>query len=92
MTTKHHSNLSAIVQALKLEQVVAYPTEAVFGLGCDPDSEKAVEALLALKQRPRDKGLILIADSYEQLLPYIDDTRLYANLAASRFLPAGRVL
>lgn len=76
MTTKHQSNLSAVVQALKLEQVIAYPTEAVFGLGCDPDSEKAVEALLALKQRPRDKGLILIADSYEQLLPYIDDAQL----------------
>lgn len=67
---------NSIITALKNNQVIAYPTEAVFGLGCDPDSEQAVMALLALKQRPIEKGLILIADSYEQLKPYIDDSVL----------------
>jgi L-threonylcarbamoyladenylate synthase len=42
--------------------VIAYPTEAVYGLGCDPDNEKAVRHLLSLKQRSPDAGLILIAD------------------------------
>ncbi|GBU12995.1 tRNA(ANN) t(6)A37 threonylcarbamoyladenosine modification protein [Enterobacterales bacterium] len=65
-----------VLHALKQQQVIAYPTEAVFGLGCDPDSEAAVEALLALKHRPREKGLILIADDFQQLLPYIDETAL----------------
>ena len=51
--------------------VIAYPTEAVFGLGCDPGNEAAVMRLLAIKQRTVDKGLILIAASYEQLLPWI---------------------
>lgn len=41
--------------------VVAYPTEAVWGLGCDPFDEAAVLRLLAIKQRPVDKGVILIA-------------------------------
>ncbi|HCH50307.1 MAG TPA: L-threonylcarbamoyladenylate synthase type 1 TsaC [Proteus sp.] len=67
---------NTIVSALQNNQVIAYPTEAVFGLGCDPDSEQAVMALLALKQRPIEKGLILIADNYEQLKPYIDDDML----------------
>lgn len=44
---------------------------AVFGLGCDPDNQQAVEKLLQLKQRPVEKGLILIAASYEQLRSYI---------------------
>ena len=69
----------AIVRAVALlnnEHVIAYPTEAVFGVGCDPDSEKAVMSLLALKQRPVEKGLILIAANFEQLKPYIDDTQL----------------
>ncbi|KAB7895043.1 L-threonylcarbamoyladenylate synthase type 1 TsaC [Rouxiella sp. S1S-2] len=79
MSQQSEFNIPAVLQALKHQQVVAYPTEAVFGLGCDPDSEQAVEALLALKQRPRDKGLILIADSYEQLLPYIDESTLSAE-------------
>jgi len=76
MNRKPDNSLNAVLEALRLQQVIAYPTEAVFGLGCDPDSEQAVEGLLALKKRPKDKGLILIADSYQQLLPYIDDTLL----------------
>ena len=53
--------------------IIAYPTEAVFGLGCDPDNEFAVQKLLLIKQRPVKKGLILLAENYSQLLPYIDD-------------------
>ncbi|MBV4538820.1 MULTISPECIES: L-threonylcarbamoyladenylate synthase [Pseudomonas] len=46
--------------------VIAYPTEAVWGLGCDPWNEDAVYRLLALKSRPVDKGLILVADNIHQ--------------------------
>ncbi|EKN4075868.1 L-threonylcarbamoyladenylate synthase type 1 TsaC [Yersinia enterocolitica] len=73
---ENRAALSDVLQALQQEEVIAYPTEAVFGLGCDPDSEKAVNALLALKQRPWQKGLILIATNYEQLKPYVDDAAL----------------
>jgi L-threonylcarbamoyladenylate synthase len=59
--------------SLKNGEVIAYPTEAVFGLGCDPDNEQAVEHLLALKKRSVNKGLILVALTYSQLLPYVDD-------------------
>lgn len=51
--------------------IVAYPTEAVFGLGCDPLNPDAVMRLLAIKQRPWQKGLILIASSPEQLEPFL---------------------
>lgn len=54
--------------------IIAYPTEAVFGLGCDPDNKLAVENLLTLKKRPVEKGLILLAANYSQLLPYIEDS------------------
>ena len=73
---ENRAALSDVLQALQQEEVIAYPTEAVFGLGCDPDSEKAVNALLALKQRPWQKGLILIAANYQQLKPYVDDAAL----------------
>ncbi len=46
--------------------VIAYPTEAVWGLGCHPWKADAVERLLALKQRPVEKGLILVAGDIEQ--------------------------
>ncbi len=51
--------------------IIAYPTEAVYGLGCDPCNRFAVGSLLELKQRPIEKGLILIASKFEQLLPFI---------------------
>ncbi len=57
--------------ALRQGGVIAYPTETVFGLGCDPNNEYAVTRLLALKCRPWEKGLILLAADLEQLQPYI---------------------
>lgn len=51
--------------------LIAYPTEAVFGLGCDPFDEDAVLRLLALKQRSVSKGLILVASDFNQLSEYL---------------------
>ncbi len=51
--------------------VVAYPTEAVFGLGCDPRNPEAVARLLAIKGRPARQGLILIAASFAPLRPFV---------------------
>jgi L-threonylcarbamoyladenylate synthase len=52
--------------------VIAYPTEAVWGLGCDPFDEAAVLRLLALKQREVDKGVILVAGALEQFAALLD--------------------
>jgi L-threonylcarbamoyladenylate synthase len=51
--------------------IIAYPSEGVWGLGCDPDNGEAVLRLLAFKQRSWQKGLILIAASFAQVQPYI---------------------
>jgi L-threonylcarbamoyladenylate synthase len=61
----------AAVRLLQQQAVIAYPTESVWGLGCDPDSLPAVEKLLRLKGRSASKGLILIAASAEQFAPYL---------------------
>lgn len=52
--------------------LVAYPTEAVYGIGCDPDDPTALYRLLALKNRPAHKGFILIADDFSRLRPYVE--------------------
>lgn len=65
--------------------ILAYPTEAVFGLGCDPWNRDAVERLLAIKRRPMHKGLILIAADFDQLVPFVeplDQERMRAVLAS----------
>jgi len=71
MPSTSHFKIRLAVKKIKAGDVIAYPTEAVYGLGCDPLNEKAVSALLTLKQRPEEKGLILIASSLSQLEPYL---------------------
>lgn len=70
------SNISAIqlrraARAVHDGGVIAYPTEGVFGLGCDPECYSAVMRILALKNRPVAAGLILIAADREQLEDWI---------------------
>jgi L-threonylcarbamoyladenylate synthase len=65
--------------------VVAYPTEAVWGLGCDPLDAGAVARILAIKGRPASMGLILIAAAIEQLEPWIQpvSTEVQARITAT---------
>lgn len=72
-------NILSIPDAVvKLQQgeVIAYPTEAVYGLGCDPQNATALNYLLALKNRDANKGLILIASDIKQVDFYIDYSTL----------------
>lgn len=64
--------------------IIAYPTESVFGLGCDPFNPIAVHRLLAIKQRPLSKGLILVAAHPQQFAaliqtPTLEQTRMMAS-------------
>lgn len=59
------------VRQLAAGGIVAYPTETVYGLGCDPGNGAAVLRLLDLKQRRLDQGVILIADEFARLEPLL---------------------
>lgn len=60
-------DVDAAVSTLKHGGVIAYPTEGVYGLGCDALDGQAVDRLLALKERVPEKGLIVIGASLLQL-------------------------
>jgi len=51
--------------------LIAYPTESCYGLGCDPRNPHALKRLLHLKGRDAAKGLLLIADRFRRLRPFI---------------------
>jgi len=53
--------------------VIIYPTDTVYGLGCDPMNARAIDYLNTLKQRDPDKGLILIANKIEYFNGYIKE-------------------
>lgn len=64
---------NAIEQAasiIKHGGVIAYATDTVLGLGCDPHCREAVDRVLWLKQRSADKGLILLVENTDAMEPY----------------------
>jgi L-threonylcarbamoyladenylate synthase len=63
--------LRVAARAIAAGQVLAYPTEAVYGLGCDPMNAASVRRILRIKGRGEDKGLILIAAELAALEPYV---------------------
>jgi len=63
------NQLNQAAESVNNGGVIVYPTESVFGLGCDPFNKKAVYQLLQLKQRNVNQGLILIASHVQQILP-----------------------
>ncbi|MFT7337689.1 MAG: L-threonylcarbamoyladenylate synthase, partial [Marinobacter maritimus] len=67
--------------------VIAYPTEAVWGLGCDPWNLQAVTRILELKNRPMEKGLILVAASVEQIRFLLNPLSEELQLAALGYWP-----
>ena len=52
--------------------IIAYPTESCFGLGCDPKNKKAINKIIKLKKRSRDKNFILIGSSINQFDTFIN--------------------
>lgn len=71
MTSAWHLRQAA--RRVRAGGIIAYPTEAVFGLGCDPLNAAAVQRLLDIKGRAAAKGLILIAADLQQLEPFIGE-------------------
>ena len=71
-------DLIAGASAIARGGVVAYPTEACFGIGCDPMNPIALERIEKIKRRPCGKGFIVIAARIEHLLAYlsIDDASI----------------
>lgn len=80
-----HPNIRTAAHCLRAGGVAAYPTEAVWGLGCDPDDPAAVARVIELKGRDPGKGLILVAAELAMLAPYLRglQPRWIARMAAT---------
>ena len=88
MTSENQYSVASqdpMVAAFENGMLLVYPTEAEMGIGCDPDSESAVLALLEIKQRPIEKGVILVAANYSQLLPYVNDNAIRPDMRTEIF-------
>jgi L-threonylcarbamoyladenylate synthase len=71
VTPLNRQHLERAVRVLRAGGVIAYPTEGVWGLGCDPFNAAAVARILRLKGRSPTKGLILVAGDVAQVQPLL---------------------
>ena len=63
--------MSTLQKLFNDDQVFAHPTEGVWGLGCNPFSEVAVNNLFSLKKRPRNKGIIILTGNEDHLTLFL---------------------
>lgn len=77
--------LRQIARLINHGALIAYPTDTIWGFGCNPQSAQTVKRLQQLKQRSQKKGLILLSPRLEYLKPYIDNTQFqqYKNQLTS---------
>jgi L-threonylcarbamoyladenylate synthase len=76
----------AVSSVVRAGGLAIFPTDTVYGIGCDPASERAVDRIYAAKGRSREKPLSLHFATVEELLEYAQGNEL-AKRAAWRFLP-----
>lgn len=67
------TEINNTLQILKDQQIMLYPTDTVWGLGCDATSEDAVNSIFNLKRRSESKSLIILVDGIEMLQEYIPE-------------------
>ncbi len=63
--------LNTVVENLQKGKIILYPTDTIWGIGCDCTNEQAVQRIYAIKKRPDTKSLILLVDSLEMLQEYV---------------------
>ncbi|PKP28222.1 MAG: threonylcarbamoyl-AMP synthase [Bacteroidetes bacterium HGW-Bacteroidetes-18] len=65
------SEIKNSIKILKQKEIILYPTDTVWGIGCDATSEEAVAKVFEIKQRSESKSLVILVDGFEMLNKYI---------------------
>ena len=64
-------DLNQSINWLKAGKVLVHPTESIWGFGCDALNESAIDLIFKLKQRPLNKSLIVLAESYFSIKKFV---------------------
>ena len=66
-------DIKAAVEILKQGGIILYPTDTIWGIGCDATREDAVKRIFTLKQRPDEKNMLILLDEADKLTKYMAD-------------------
>jgi len=73
MKSEFRTDLAGALKALRAGGVILYPTDTIWGLGCDATNAKAVRKIYEIKQRAENKSLIILVNSVAMLERYIEN-------------------
>ena len=71
MNQQFEEEVERTVAFLKAGKTILYPTDTIWGVGCDATNSKACDRVYAAKQRPKNKSLIVLVDTAERLKDYV---------------------
>lgn len=71
MTPLFNTDIEACLRVLESGGLILYPTDTIWGIGCDATNEAAVEKIFALKKRIETKALIVLIADERSLLQYV---------------------
>jgi L-threonylcarbamoyladenylate synthase len=82
-----NSDIQEAVSHLQKGNILLYPTDTIWGIGCDATNEAAIEKVFEIKHRPKEKSLIVLMDSLEMLKGYVDLSPEVEKLISSFDVP-----
>lgn len=68
-----NEDIKKAIEVLKEGGIILYPTDTIWGIGCDATNEEAVEKLYAIKQRDKSKSMLILLDNPIKLQTYIQE-------------------
>lgn len=66
-------NLSVYIELLKKGKIILYPTDTIWGIGCDATNEIACSTIMELKKRPESKSFVVLVDGFKMLEHYVPE-------------------
>jgi L-threonylcarbamoyladenylate synthase len=69
---KYKNDIDRCIATLEIGGLILYPTDTIWGIGCDPLNEDAVNSIYKLKQRTESKSMIILVADEDQILKYTD--------------------
>lgn len=64
--------INKAIKILKSGGIILYPTDTIWGLGCDPDNTNAIIKICSIKKRNNTRGMLILVDSSERILNYVE--------------------
>lgn len=73
LTVKFTHDITECIKVLSAGGLILYPTDTIWGIGCDATNNSAVEKIYSLKQRPDNKSMIILVADAKEIYKYVDN-------------------